>query len=559
MLRLALALLALRSAEGWSALETEAPISFRQVRKVAVAGSTTIVLGKKVARGMPPPLRTVLGAREEAALVDETPPGVVALMFRALALLLLFLPVMLTAPIAALLGPFRRRVWFWLVTKVLASAGTAFIKWGQWAAVRPDMFPERLCAELGELHSKAPAHSFRHSKTEVEAALGAPLDEVFERFDPRPLASGSIAQVHRATLKGREVAVKVRHPHVVSRIVTDFTLMRLVAEASAKVPGLSYLNLKASVGQFSETMVAQTRLDIEGEHLDRFNWNFGTASWSDCAFPRTVRPRGIPPSKAVLVESFEPGELVSTYTVSTPGGERAKLGRSLSHFIVSRGEDLYLKMLLVDNLMHADLHPGNILLEAPRGRPPRIVLLDVGMVARLTPRESGAFIRLLHAMGAGDGAAAARAVLRFAESQEVCVGRERVRAFTEDMRLLFQERCRGYGTNVEFGSVLRGVLGLVRVHRVALEANYMTLVMNVLCLESMAKELLPEYNVLDAARPLLATHRRLPSLAFRTALPLLRTVKKLRDAIWLTASEAARARRERRAKADEAEGAVVTV
>ena len=57
-----------------------------------------------------------------------------------------------------------------------------------------------------------------------------------------------------------------------------------------------------------------------------------------------VRPRGIPPSKAVLVESFEPGELVSTYTVSTPGGERAKLGRSLSHFIVSRGEDLYLKM-----------------------------------------------------------------------------------------------------------------------------------------------------------------------------------------------------------------------
>ena len=228
--------------------------------------------------------------------------------------MLLFLPVLLTAPLAALLGPFRRRVWFWLVTRALASAGTAFIKWGQWAAVRPDMFPERLCAELGELHSRAPEHSFAYSRREIEQALGAPLDAVFERFDSRALASGSIAQVHRATLGGREVAVKVRHPRVVERIVTDFTLMRLAAEVSARVPGLSYLNLKASVGQFSETMVAQTRLDIEGEHLDRFNWNFGP--WRDCVFPRTLTPLGRPPSKAVLVETFEPGELVARYTVA---------------------------------------------------------------------------------------------------------------------------------------------------------------------------------------------------------------------------------------------------
>jgi hypothetical protein len=301
----------------WSARDGEPPLlSPRQIRRIVLAGGAGTVVAKRVARGFPPPLRSVLGAREEAALVDEAPPGPVALFMRALALMLLFLPVLLTAPLAALLGPFRRRVWFWLVTRALASAGTAFIKWGQWAAVRPDMFPERLCAELGELHSRAPEHSFAHSRREIEQALGAPLDTVFERFEPRALASGSIAQVHRATLGGREVAVKVRHPRVVERIVTDFTLMRLAAEASAHVPGLSYLNLKASVGQFSETMVAQTRLDIEGEHLDRFNWNFGP--WRDCVFPRRLTPLGRPPSKAVLVETYEPGELVSRYTVA-PG------------------------------------------------------------------------------------------------------------------------------------------------------------------------------------------------------------------------------------------------
>jgi len=188
-------------------------------------------------------------------------------------------------------------------------------------------------------------------------------------------------------------------------------------------------------------------------------------------------------------------------------------------------------------LMHADLHPGNILLDAEPGRPYRIVLLDVGMVARLTPQESDAFIGLLHAIGAGDGRAAAKAVLAFSTTpQEVCNTRERICVFSDDMHALFLERCRGFGTNVQFGEVLRGVLGLVRTHRVSIEANYMTLVMNVLCLEGMAGSLLPAYNVLDAARPLLAAHKLLPRRLFIAALPLVRRLKQVRDAAWMHAT-----------------------
>ena len=244
-----------------------------------------------------------------------------------------------------------------------------------------------------------------HTRREVEAALGAGLElsDVFDSFEEAPLASGSIAQIHRATLKGGEpVAVKVRHPKVVARIVTDFALMGLVADVTAKVPFLAWLNLKSSVSQFSGTMVAQTRLDVEGEHLDRFNWNFGAESWRDCAFPRVIRPtvttpaatpgaapagdrrgellesgrgeahvqepppserphrgsgrrgrrdrrsaaRVIEPGRAVLIESFEPGVLVSRYTTDQTLGTAAlpPLDRDRSHFIVSRGEDMYLKM-----------------------------------------------------------------------------------------------------------------------------------------------------------------------------------------------------------------------
>ncbi len=502
--------------------------------QAALVGSSLALVRHSIGssrRGPCPPLRSILGSREEAALVEESPPGPVSIIVRGIALLLIFLPVLLGAPLALYWAAFREGVWFSLVKRALATAGTAFIKWGQWASCRPDMFPEGLCAALSELHSQAPTHGFGWTKAEVERAFDQPLGQVFDEFDEKPVASGSIAQVHRAVLAGGgdPVAVKVRHPGVVERIVVDFTLMRGLAEVTARIPWLSWLNLKASVAQFSSTMVAQTRLDIEGEHLDRFAWNFGTPTWRRCAFPRVVRP----PTRSVLVETFEPGTLVSTYTIERTlnmGGERLDL--DLAHFVVSLGEDMYLKMLLCDNLMHADLHPGNILLHAPADGQPRLTLLDVGMVARLTRSESDAFIGLLHAMGAGDGAAAARAVLRFSEAQ-TCVEDGAVAAFTADMADLFVERCRGFGTGVEFGSVLRGVLGLVRTHRVALDANYMTLVMNVLCLEGMAAALLPDYNVLDAARPLLSAHRRLPRPLFITALPTLRRIKGVRDRWWL--------------------------
>ena len=212
--------------------------------------------------------------------MDEPPPGPIRLCVRAVVLLLIFLPVVLGAPLALYWRLFRERVFFVMMKRALARAGTAFIKWGQWASCRADMFPESLCAVLSELHSQAPTHSFAHTRREVERAMGRPIGQCFEWIERKPIASGSIAQIHRAALNGKTVAVKVRHPAVVSRIVTDFILMRGLADVLARLA--PSINLKSSVAQFSETMVAQTRLDIEAEHLDRFNWN--------CAAPAAPVP-----------------------------------------------------------------------------------------------------------------------------------------------------------------------------------------------------------------------------------------------------------------------------
>ena len=156
------------------------------------------------------------------------------LFLRAIYLAILFSPCIAMAPFVNSLGMKYRKMWLHVVHHTLERAGPAFIKWGQWAATRPDLFARDLCSELAKLHTKAPAHSFSFSKRSIESAFGRKLSEIFETFEEEPVASGSVAQVHQATLKYRYpgqqikpvvVAVKVRHPGVGEAIRRDFAII----------------------------------------------------------------------------------------------------------------------------------------------------------------------------------------------------------------------------------------------------------------------------------------------------------------------------------------------
>lgn len=408
--------------------------------------------------------------------------------------------------------------------------------------------------------------------------------------------------------------VKVRHPRVMQRLWTDFKLMRGVARAFDVVPALRFLRLDETLGQFSVALAAQARLDIEAAHLDMFNYNFRSAAWSDVSIPKTIFA-----SPAVIVETYQPGHVVgdciTRMEAAARGAAASGRGRHLTEaqgryvernallllllllllrcsppqlcrapctallllrryyyyyklplthsprlslrYVVERGEDLYLKMLLIDGLMHADFHPGNIIIELPedseddgRGsgngakkgdkkKPAArgaIHLVDLGMVATLRAEEADNYIGFLCAMGAGDGAAAGRCMLGFSSPQEQpCKDPE---AFVSAMAALFRDKCRGYGTNVGFADVLVGVLGCVRDGGVRIGANYMTLIVNAMCLEAMAAVLYPEYNVLDAAAPMLRTWaaaNRAPVKAraglVKVLLPLSQHVKRVQDRV----------------------------
>ncbi|KAL8460274.1 hypothetical protein ACS0TY_031987 [Phlomoides rotata] len=349
----------------------------------------------------------------------------IILLLRSFYLAVLFTPSIAMAPFADSLGPRFRKLWLQVVHRTLERAGPAFIKWGQWAATRPDLFPGDMCTELSKLHMKAPEHSFRYTRKTIERAFGRKINEIFDDFEEEPVASGSIAQVHRATLRSRYpgrqiqpiiVAVKVRHPGVGESIKRDFEIINIAAKISGLIPALHWLRLDESVQQFAVFMMSQVDLAREASNLSRFIYNF--RHWKDVSFPKPVYPLIHP---AVLVETFEHGESVARYVDESEGNERIK--RALAHI----GTHALLKMLLVDNFVHADMHPGNILVRSAwskRSRKklfkakPHVIFLDVGMTAELSKNDRTNLLEFFKAVARRDGQTAAESTLRLSRKQK---------------------------------------------------------------------------------------------------------------------------------------------
>lgn len=245
-----------------------------------------------------------------------------ALLLRGAFLFALFTPAALSAPLALYMGVWRAG-WMELLRWTLERAGPAFIKWGQWGSTRPDLFPRDVCKALESLQSNAPAHAPAASVAAVEAAFGRPLGELFGAWEDAPLASGSIAQIHRARLSptaaasagvapGTLVAVKVRHPGVSDVMARDFALMARAAAAAGRLPGLRALRLDESVRQFGGPLQEQLDLRVEAAHLARFGRNF--RGWRNVAFPTPLFPLV---RADVLVESFEPGAAINGYVAAS--------------------------------------------------------------------------------------------------------------------------------------------------------------------------------------------------------------------------------------------------
>ena len=271
----------------------------------------------------------------------------------------------------------------------LEALGPTFVKLGQLLSTRPDLLPPAYLTALARLQDKVESFPFTEVERIVAEELGVRISKAFAEFEPTPLAAASLGQVHRAELRsGRRVAVKVQRPGVREQIVQDL-------EALAEIGG--FIDAHTEVGQQYEfaRMIDEFRRSVlreldyiqEGGHLVVLRRNLAD-------FARLVVP--------APVEDYTTSRVLTMEYVA--GTKITALSRTVLLEVDGAGlvEELYaayLKQVLVDGFFHADPHPGNILLTEDG----RLALLDVGMVARVTPRMQDALLQVL--LGASDGQA----------------------------------------------------------------------------------------------------------------------------------------------------------
>mmetsp|Transcript_48061 Transcript_48061/g.78343 ORF Transcript_48061/g.78343 Transcript_48061/m.78343 type:complete len:476 (+) Transcript_48061:2-1429(+) len=298
--------------------------------------------------------------------------------------------------------------WCKMFKRMLEITGPTFVKAGQWAAMRSDIFSKEFCDILSDLHANVSPHPLRHTVKLIKENLGADIDELFSEFNPTPIGSGSIAQVYFAKLKssGEQVAVKVCHPHVRERIALDFYCIQMVAHM---VHGLApWMDYPGIANQFACNLSLQVDLRFEAQNLDSFRNNFQESEY-------VIFPKPIMASEQVLVEEKITGKPLTEWYGGN--GEESPAHRRLAE----AGSDVFLQMILTDNFFHADIHPGNCLVGYRKGEDvPYLAMLDVGVCQTLTKEQRDVSHELLTSIIIEDWERVALVLLKMSPSQDFC-------------------------------------------------------------------------------------------------------------------------------------------
>ncbi len=260
--------------------------------------------------------------------------------------------------------------------------GPTYIKLGQILSSGEGIFPDELVAEFQLLRDRVPPEPFSVVRQTVETELGRPLSEVFLSFDPRPIASASIAQVHAATLRtGERVAVKVQRSTVDRLVRLDLAAMAWLApQLVGRIPVAALTNPPALVELFGETIVEELDFRLEAQNMLDVAAVYATAEQRDVVVPRP-HPRLV--TRRVLVMEHLAG--------FSWGDASAMRAAGIDTAAVLRATLIaFLEGALLHGVFHGDLHGGNLFVR----RDGTVALLDFGITGRLDERGRLAFLRL---------------------------------------------------------------------------------------------------------------------------------------------------------------------
>ncbi|MHB1342409.1 MAG: ABC1 kinase family protein [Coriobacteriia bacterium] len=375
--------------------------------------------------------------------------------------------------------------------RAFEDLGPAFIKLGQLISVRPDEFSDELVAEMQSMQDAVPALPASAIREVIRAEFAREPEELWATFDDTPVASASIAQVHRATLAraytpvwgselpaGTVLAIKVVRPGAAEAIRADIAIARGLAE---RVRTLTRrFDPVALLDEFATTVSRELDLRQEGRFADRFSYDFHDD-------PKVVAPKIVWPTTTarVLTMEFMTGWRLSDLDSAREAGVD-------TYELAVHGATAFMRQVFVYGRYHADLHPANLFVTPDN----TIAYLDFGIVGYLTPEERLNITQVMAALVYRDPDRA----LTYSAKLGVDVPPESIAAVRAGLGELLDGTYREDGTR-DFAHFGLGFLKLLGQHRIAIPSGYGLLIKSLATVEGVARALYPSIDIVATAQP----------------------------------------------------------
>lgn len=366
---------------------------------------------------------------------------------------------------------------------VFEELGPTFVKLGQILSVRPDMLPENYIGEFSKLQDSVPPFPGTQAQRAIETQFGKDIDQLYCSFDPTPIASASIAQVHHAIIEPQtEVIVKIRRPNIQQIIDTDLQILFELAHlVERNVPESQLFSPTRIVTEFSRTIRRELDLYREAQNIERFQKNF---SDDDTVYLPQVYWE-LTTDQILTMEYIEGIKISDTAALDAAGLDRK--------IIAANGAQVILKQIFEHGFFHADPHPGNIFV-----LPGNVIApLDFGMVGNLDEEEMETVSTLLTAFVKKD----VRRIINALINLDLLDRTVEVRELKMDLADFIDRYYQVPLQQLNIGKILNEMIAVMRHYRIPLPTELTLMGKALITAEATGRKLDPEFDMVTLAKP----------------------------------------------------------